>query len=162
MNKEEKNVKKSSENKQAEKRPDRRETSKVERVPVHRQKSMITYKRDGYTVRMVNDTPGRIDTFLKAGWKIVEDSSGKYTTYNQGMSQMDSPMGSAITQIVNKGIDAPCRVAVLMEIPTEWYEADQAEKQKEINEIEATFDQSGVHKSSGMYGGIERTDNTKA
>lgn len=129
-----------------------------ERVPLHKQKVFSAPKREGYKRRYVNDMPGRIDAFKRAGWTIVEESASKT---HDGLAQVEGDYGSQVRRVVNRDPNAPCRHAVLMEIPTEWYNQDKEEQQKLIDEKEATFDQSGVHRQQNMYGGMRRENNTK-
>jgi len=141
------------------KKDDKRATSRPERVPLHKQRALTANAKAGYEQRWVNDLPGRIDRFLKAGWTVV---NGESEVTHDGLAQVESQMGSGMRRVVNQGIAAPSRHAVLMQIPTEYYEADKAEQQKLINEKEDGFDQHGIHRKSGMYGGIKREDNTKS
>ena len=138
--------------KKAKKRP--------ERVPLSKQKSFTAVQREGYTRRYVNDLPGRIEAFKRAGWTIVEDVDGNIKTHD-GLAQVEGQYGTQVRRVVNRGSDAPCRHSVLMEIPTEWYEEDKKEQQKLIDEKEATFDHAGVHAQQNMYGGMQRKNATK-
>lgn len=138
---------------------DARAANRPERVPLFKQQVFTAPNRPGFIRRWVNDLPGRIDAFKKAGWTIaVEDIEN---THN-GLAQVESQLGTTVTRVVNRGLDAPCRNAVLMEIDEEWYRADKAEQQRLIEITEAAFDRHGVHKSTGMYGSIQRANNTKA
>ena len=138
--------------KRAKKRPDR--------VPLHKQQLFVAEERKGYKRRYVNDLPGRIDAFKQAGWTIVEDVTNSIKTH-EGLAQVESTVGSQVRRVTNRDPNAPSRYSVLMEIPTEWYEADKKEQQKLIDEKEATFDQGGIHRKANMYGGIKRDDGTK-
>lgn len=135
------------------KRDDERAGSRPERVPLHKQKAFTADARAGFTRRWVNDQVGRIDMFLKAGWTLVV---GDIEKTHEGLAQVESQLGSNVRRVVNKDPNADCRHAVLMEIPTEWYEKDHAEQQKLIDEKEAAFDSTGLHKQTGMYGKLER------
>lgn len=124
--------------------------SKIERVPISKQKMLTAGQRPGYVRRYVNDLPGRIDMFKKAGWIIVSDENN--STYD-GQAHVESQMGSLTKRVVNRGPNADCRYAVLMEIPEEYYNADKAEQQKLIDEKETSFDRNGVLKAAGnRYG----------
>lgn len=141
------------------KRDDERAESRPERVPLYKQQTFTAQQKSGYLRRWVNDLPGRIDSFKKAGWTLVVDDLEKT---HDGLAQVESQLGSGVRRVVNKTLDAPCRYSVLMEIPTEWYEADKKEQQKLIDDKEAAFDQSGIHKSTGMYGSMRRENGTKS
>ena len=125
-----------------------------ERVSLRKQRVFSADRREGYTRRYVNDLPGRIQAFLLAGWALVADTKLEKT--HDGLAQVESQLGSSIRRMVNKDPNAPCHYAYLMEIPTELYDEDQLEQQKEIDEKEAAFDPTGLHKKSGMYGTIDR------
>lgn len=135
------------------KKDDERANSRPERVPLHKQKAFTANSRPGYTRRWVNDQMGRIDMFLQAGWTLVV---GNTEETHEGLAQVESQLGSKVRRVVNKDPNADSRHAVLMEIPTEWYEKDRQEQQKLIDEKEAAFDAHGLHKSTGMYGKLER------
>ena len=138
---------------------DERAGKRPDRVPLHKQKTLTSEDRPGYTRRWVNDAIGRIDAFTKAGWTLV---SGDTEKTHAGLAQVESQLGSDIKRVVNKDANADCRHAVLMEIPTEWYVTDKLEQQKLIDEKEAAFDQSGVHRQTGMYGSMSMKNEMKA
>lgn len=81
--------------------------------------------RPGYVARWFNDEGGRIAQALEAGYEFV---------YHKGAESTDP--GNRISQIVSK--ETGMR-AYMMEIREEWYNEDQAVKQKSINEVEAQF-----------------------
>lgn len=139
---------------------EKRAKRRPERVPLSKQQVFVAPQRDGYMRRYVNDLPGRIEAFKRAGWVIVEDITNSTKTH-EGLAQVESAYGSQVRRVVNRDPNAPCRHAVLMEIPAEWYNEDKMEQQKLIDEKEATFDQSGMHRQQNMYGGIKRDDKSK-
>lgn len=141
------------------KKDDKRADKRPERTPLHKQQLFVSEQRDGYTRRYVNDLPGRIDAFKQAGWTIV---AGDIDTTHDGLAHIEGQLGSQIRRVVNRDPKAKSQHAVLMEIPTEWYNETKAEQQKMIDEQEAAYDQSGEHKKSGMYGSMRRDDGSKA
>ena len=98
---------------------------KRKRIPLHKQKRIGIAPRKGYIRRLVNDKDGKIAKCLKAGWTPVKGLIREGEKDAQDASQM----GTIARQPVGNGMHA-----VYMEIPEEIYRADQAYKQKEIDE----------------------------
>lgn len=124
---------------------------KIKRVPLHQQNVFKAEAREGYKRYWVNELPGEVDRYILAGWDIVLQQGFES---HDDMSQVESQMDSVVRRIVNKGMDAPCRTAVLMEIPIEHYEADQAAEQAEITRVEKTFDPTSEMTNRNFYGGV--------
>ena len=120
-------------------------TERVKRVPVGGPRNILTVaqKDPNFVYRWVNDVPGRIAAFKEGGYEVVtSDNEVGDKTVDRG-----SKLGSAITKSVGGQI-----TAVLMRIPKEWYDEDQAAKQKEVDILEATMrDQS----QRGDYGSVK-------
>lgn len=94
-------------------------------IPMHKQRGLHAFEREGWKRRVVLDKPGRIDQFKLAGWTVVQQDG-------LNIDQNASQLGSAVSQIVNWQSDAIAKHAYLMEIPEEWYNEDQLLKQREI------------------------------
>lgn len=110
-----------------------------ERIPLHRQNIINADTRPGYVRRLVNDTDDRIERFKKAGWAPVEgEQIGDPHTGDP------SSIGSASVKSVGAGMKA-----VLMEIPQEYYDEDQKDKQKKVNELESAMEQDIKSKLGG-------------
>lgn len=84
---------------------------------------------EGYKGRWVNDEGNRINTFINAGWEIL-DENGTHVEADRRIQKSDWRQ-SALSQQVGGGI-----VAYYMIIPEEWYQADQAKKQAKIDQQE--------------------------
>ena len=84
-------------------------------------------KEQGLTPRLVSDDPGRIDTFLRRGWKFVQDD-GQIGDQKAGDP---SKMGGNAIKHVGSG-----KAGYLMAQPTEWYEEDQRRKQDAVDATE--------------------------
>lgn len=119
--------------------------AKVERkkrIPVGGPRNLLTVanKDPNYVYRWVNDTPGRIAMFKDGGYEVVTDDN------EIGQSTVDrgSRLGSAITKSVG-GLTT----AVLMRIPKEWYDEDQAAKQEQIDTLEATMQEQAKKEHYG-------------
>jgi hypothetical protein len=116
-----------------------RAEGRPERVPLHRQNIMHADTRTGYVRRMVNDTDDRIERFKKAGWTTVE--GGKVGDEHAG-----DP--SSIGSITEKSVGAGMK-AILMEIPEEYYKADQSDKMKKVDQLEEAMEQDIKNKLGG-------------
>jgi hypothetical protein len=101
-------------------------------------------KDPNYVYRFVNDTGSRVDQMKQAGYEIVEDDNlivgdSRVSNANQ--------QGSAKRVISKDGT-----VSYLMRQKKEWYDEDQAAKQKHNDEVEAAMKQQATE---GMYGSIK-------
>lgn len=114
-----------------------RETVVPERIPLREQnKSILSVPvKPGFIRRWVNDDPKqpgiRIDSFLRAGWRIVEDSVQVGT---EGVVNQNGSLGTGARKYVGSNT-----VAVLMEIEEQYYNEDQAAKMAELDRIEAAI-----------------------
>lgn len=110
-----------------------------ERVPLHRQNIIHADTRPGYVRRLVNDTDDRIERFQKAGWCPVEGEQ-----IGDEHAGDPSSLGSVSVKSVGSGMKA-----ILMEIPEEYYNADQADKQSKVNMLEEAMEQDIKNKLGG-------------
>jgi hypothetical protein len=120
------------------------------RVPLHEQKRDILTapQREGFVRRIVNDVGNRIERFQKAGWQVVEDPDifiGEGVNNNQ-------TLGTGARKGVGGGI-----TGVLMELPKEIYDEDQAAKQRELDEKEREMRRSLNSGAGGTYGSVDIT-----
>ena len=104
-------------------------------------------KETGYHYRVFNDDPnrpGRIELAKEAGYEVVisEQSLG------EGGVNAASKIGKAVTTLVGAGI-----TGVLMRKPKKWYDEDQKEKQKIVDERESAIKRHS--QQPGRYGKIE-------
>ena len=106
------------------------QTKKRERVPVGGPRNILTVANQdpNYVYRFVNSSiPGRVERFKLGGYEVVtDDMKVGDTTVDSG-----SQLGSAVTRSGGGNV-----VLVLMRIPREWYDEDQAAKQAEIDATE--------------------------
>jgi hypothetical protein len=108
------------------------------RIPLGTRNILTAPKKPGFVRRFVNDKGDRIQAFKDAGWaaaeavdKVGDDKAGKVTS-----------MGSSATPHVGGG-----QRAVLMEIPDEYYQADEKAKQDKLKLVE-----DEIKRSSGAPG----------
>lgn len=108
-------------------------TNRPKRVPVGSRKVLAAEKREGYFRRWVNDSSDRIQAFLDAGYALVRKTEADISDVR---TQDPSKIGSSV---VRKAVGGNT-YAVLMEIPLEFYNEDQAAKQAYVDEKESSFD----------------------
>lgn len=94
----------------AETAPKGRPVTREKRKPFGSQIQKLAYEqRVGYHRHWFNDSPGRIETALEAGYTHVEDKEGKKVSRVVGINPGGGPL-----------------MGFLMETPEEWYEEDMA------------------------------------
>lgn len=121
-------------------------TRETIRTPIGAKRELlnVTDTPDGYVDRIVNDNPGRIETFKRAGYEMVENAS-------LGTSNVDGAQASAgvVSKDVGKGV-----TAYVMRQKKEYYDEDQNAKQQKILDDERGM-QKRVDKNDskdGTYG----------
>lgn len=124
----------------SQKQQDRRAVAEQARKPFGAMRQKGFYPpRDGYHRHWINDEPGRVERALEAGYKHVIDPKTR--------EPIKQPAGVAATGGV--------LLRYLMEIPQEWWDADQAALQKEVDEREAAYkvgaDGHGTVGADGRY-----------
>ena len=97
------------------------------RVSIEKQNLISIDQEPGWHYRRFNDSAGRIESYKKHGYEIVESK------FNDGIhrSKDASQMGSSAAQDVGGGMKA-----YYMRIPQEIYDEDQKRKQRKISERE--------------------------
>lgn len=106
---------------------------RVRRTPIGRRNRLTIENRDPtYHYRIVNDVDGRVQDLLDQDYEID-------TTAKVGDKRIDNPtpLGSAKLISVGGGTKA-----IVMRKRRDWHEEDQAEKQKAIDELEATMNEA--------------------
>ena len=102
-------------------------TMRPKRVPLHEQRRnrlTFTNQDPNYVYRVVNDIDERIEQFKLAGYEVVEH---KVKVGDTAVVDGNVSIGSGARVHVGSG-----RNAVLMRVPRDIYEEDQAKKQREI------------------------------
>lgn len=134
-------------NRPEDKRP---EKARVKRVPMHEQKRdrLTVVGRDPkYHYRIVNDVDDRIERLKLGGYEIAEEKVG---IGDDGIENNNISLGSGARMHVGKGVKA-----ILMKIPKELYDADQKDKQREIDKNEAAIKRKASSGDDGTYGEVE-------
>lgn len=107
--------------------------TRKQRVPlgVPRNK-MMARAPDGYVGRWINDEDNRLHHAQEGGWTFVRDKS----KIGEGSDSSDTDLGLQTSMLVGTNQDGTPLRAYWMLIKKEWYEADQREKLKPVDEIE--------------------------
>lgn len=120
------------------------------RIPLGAKRDLlgIQNKDPNYNYRLVNDTIGRIERFEKAGYEF--DENAKIGTSHADGNQADS---GVVSRDVGRGVKA-----YAMRQRRDWYEADQAKKQRDIDETENSMRRKKVNpneSTDGSYGEVK-------
>ena len=118
------------------------------RSPIDGRRNILTVKglAPGMVGRWVDNTPERVDQLLEQGYDMVREQ------VQVGDISIDggAKMGAVITKRVGGG-----KEAILMQIPQEWYNADQKEKQKIVDKRETAI--LGEKKAGDEFHGSVKT-----
>lgn len=104
-------------------------------------------KEPGYEYRIVNDSGDRIEMFKDAGWELVDS---KDVTVGDRRVDRTTSEGSKAQVSVGGGTKA-----FVMRIPKEYYDEDQAAKNKHIDALEESMKKQAL--SGSDYGDIKTT-----
>lgn len=132
------------------------ETAKVEKTPAKQERARRTpvagardiltvYDKDpNYVYRWVRNDEGRTEWFKQRGYEVVTKA------HKVGEKAVDSgsQLGSAVTKFGGGNV-----TLILMRIPKEWFDEDQAAKEASIAAVEATMKTPG----EGGYGSLKLT-----
>lgn len=130
----------------------RSKADRKERIPLGNVRAKMTVddgtrdKYQGKRLRWVNDTAdGRLQNAELGGYEFVTaDGTERIGEGSNG----NSDLGSRVSRIVGTKEDGQPMRAYLMAIDEELYQEDQAEKQKEVDQID-------THIRSGAIGGTK-------
>lgn len=118
--------------------------SRPKRAPIGSKNILAVHnKQADREYRFVNDKDGRVQMFEQNGW-VVE----KAEDHQIGDRRVNaaSPTGSAARVSVGQG-----DFSVLMSIPTEWYQEDQAEKQQRVDASEQSIKKEALSGHKGSF-----------
>lgn len=111
-------------------KPTQAQVSRPRRTPIGRRNKLSVENKDpNYVYRIVNDIDGRVQDMIDRDYEIVLDAK-------VGDKRVDSvsSLGSATQIAVGKGVKA-----IVMRKRKDWHDEDQALKQKEIDDLEASM-----------------------
>lgn len=103
--------------------------NRPKRTPFSKTRRMTFQDRPGYKRRVFNDVDDRIQRAIEAGYVPVQDP--KLRLESDKRTNADTQMGSVVRRSVGNGVSG-----MLMEIPEDIYNADQAAKVRETEEME--------------------------
>lgn len=119
-------------------------SGRVRRTPVGTRNKLTVYgKEPGYHYRIVNDVDdgARIQEFLEAGYEFVPAKDVKV-----GDKRIEATSSEGTNAQVHVGGG---QKAFVMRIKQEWYDEDQAAKQRQLDELESTTREKAL---DGTYG----------
>jgi len=121
---------------------DRGESARgAERVPMHKQKTVdADTVPDNVHRHWALDSPGRIDSMLRAGYSFV---------HKDGKAHSGTILENGIDSRISKPVGGG--TLYLMEIPIELYREDQLEKQRRADEQRAAVT-GNLSDAGGFYG----------
>lgn len=118
-------------------------SGRVKRKPVGMANRLsVTNKDPNFVYRWVNDKDGRVAMFKEAGYEIVNPEDA-------GLDKSRLEGGMTVDNAVHVGDGTK---AVLMRQKKEFYEEDQAEKAKRVDQALKSLDKPGF---DGSYGSIK-------
>lgn len=111
-------------------KPTQAQVSRPRRTPIGRRNRLSVENKDpNYVYRIVNDIDGRVQDMIDRDYEVVLDA-----TVGDKRVDAASSLGSAKQISVGKGIQA-----IVMRKRRDWHDEDQALKQKEIDDLEASM-----------------------
>lgn len=131
-------------------KPGREEGGRNRRVPLGTPESKLTVPQaqddKEHEYRWINDKPGRLMRAQAAGYEFVEDPTMQVGT---GSTNGNSGADSRVSRLVGKDERGHPLYAYLMKIKREYYDEDQAAKQKAIDEVENTIKRGRFNEKAG-------------
>ncbi len=123
-------------------------TKRVRRAPVDGGRDILAVANQdpNYVYRWVNDKDGRVQRLLERGYEVVNQD----VEVGQAKVDRGTTVGTVVTKAVGGGV-----TAVLMRIPREYYDEDQAYKAEQNDAMEAAM-RSKAHQA-GDYGSVTIT-----
>lgn len=113
-----------------------RRPTKDTRRPFGSQTQKLAYEsRAGFHRHWFNNSPGRIDAALAAGYTHVEDKDGRKVQRVVGVSEGGDGL-----------------LGFLMEIPLDWYQEDMARQQTELDKTDSAIKSGAVAGTPGVDG----------
>lgn len=123
-------------------------SGRVRRTPVGTRNVLTVSGKDpNYVYRIVNDTGDRVEQFKAAGYETV---SATEVQIGDRRVNAATPEGSIAQCSVGGGMKG-----VVMRIPKEWYDEDQAAKQNDVAKSEETTRSDALKGTYGKFD-IER------
>lgn len=128
-------------------RVDVRKVSENERVPIgSARQQLTTEEREGYHRHWINDVGDRIEKALAGGYTFIPKAGFKA---GEGPEQGHTDLGSVVSKIVGTKANGEPLRAYRMEIPIDWYRADQERKHEPTRELMREISRGKVSAQDG-------------
>jgi hypothetical protein len=126
----------------------RKDEGRRKRVPLGVPRMKLTAHNipEGKQARWINDKPGRLDNALRGSYNFLNKDG---IVIGTGYEDENKDMGSRVSRVVGKEDDGTPITAYLMVIDKDIYEADQAEKMKEIDKVDIAIRKGEFLKNTG-------------
>ena len=102
----------------------------------------------GKVPRWVNDTGGRLTQAQRGGYEFVYDD----INVGEGSENLNSDLGSYVSQVVGKNDDGSPIRAFLMTIDKDLYDEDQAAKNSQIDKVDESIRRGANQNTLGPHG----------
>lgn len=125
-----------------------------QRVPLHKQTALDYFDKDpNFQYRWVSDKYGRISSFKRAGWELVEGNIED--TFAGAGRTAEQQKNGQMWRVMNQNY-AEAKDGALMRIPKHLFDEDQAEKtklnDKEIEKVDPTGEiKRALNKGRGIF-----------
>ena len=122
-------------------------SGRTQRVPVGTRNVLTVAGKDpNYQYRIINDSGDRVQEFMDAGYELVEKDSVRV-----GDKRVNSATAEGTVSQVSVGQG---QKGYIVRIKKEWYQEDQAKKQRQVNDQERATKEKAL---DGTYGKLEIT-----
>ena len=122
-------------------------SGRTQRVPVGTRNVLTVAGKDpNYEYRIINDSGDRVQEFMDAGYELVEKDSVRV-----GDKRVNSATAEGTVSQVSVGQG---QKGYIVRIKKEWYQEDQAKKQRQVNDQERATKEKAL---DGTYGKLEIT-----
>lgn len=117
------------------------ERTRAKRKPfgVKQSKFYVPNPQDGFHYRVINDEPGRLHQAQEGGYAYVNPK-------DVGLTEIKE---NKVRYIVGRQENGDVLYGYLMQIPREWYEEDQREKSKHLDQIDAAIRGGQIERQAG-------------
>ena len=119
------------------------------------EQKLLAPVKQGFKRRWVNDDANRLADIQRKGYSFVSQSEVTPE------SVYSTDMGDKISQVVGTSKNGNPLRAYLMEIPTEWYSEDEAEREQSLRKTEEQI-RTANHGSQGLKGSVMYDPNPHA
>jgi hypothetical protein len=128
--------------------PRAKNTNRADRTPLgtHRSKLTVQDRDPAYQYRYINDSPGRVEQARAGGYEFVDDQKTGDT------GETNTGLGSRTAVRAGTNADGSGMNAYLMRIPREFYEEDQAEKEKVNQKVDDAINGGAIEGEPGKEG----------